>query len=248
MRAVKTILSVAGLMLAVGTPASAADLGVAPDLYYTPPTATPVASAPWGIFGDATLSATFLANDLSDDDWAVNLGGVFVLPFGNGWNLSLEGDNSYLFDADDWSSAVTANLFYVAPTWAAGAFAIATSDEVYEVGGEVALFVDNVDLVADLGYVFGDEEAVDAGLGAFYYFNPDTYVGVEFGSIWFDGGGDFQTASVGLEHRFASTPVTGFIDAGWDNAGGDNFQVTVGSRILFGGPTTLQEYFRANPF
>lgn len=249
MRAGKAILAIAGAVAALGTTAAwSADIGAAPDLYYAPPPATPDASAPWGVFGDATLSATFLANDLTDDDWAASLGGVFVLPFGNGWAVSVEGDTSYLFEADDWQSAVTGNLFYVAPTWAAGVFATAATEDVYLLGGEAALFINNVDLVGELGYVFADTDAIDAFVGAYYYFNPNTYVGLELGSTWFDGGGDFQTASVGVEHLFAGTPLTGFVDAGWDNAGGDNFQVTAGSRILFGGPTTLQDYFRANPF
>jgi hypothetical protein len=249
LQAAKAIFRVAGAIAALApVAASAADLGAAPDFYYTPPPSAPVASTSWGIFGDATLSATFLANDLTDDDWAVSLGGVFVFPLGAGWSASLQANNSYLFEADDWSSAIEANLFYVTPTWAAGAFATVATDDVYVLGGEVALFVNNVDLVGELGYVFGDTDAIDAAAGAYYYFTPDTYVGLEVGSTWFDGGGDYQTALVGVEHRFANTPVTGFLDAGWDNAGGDNFHVTAGSRILFGGPTTLQEYFRANPF
>jgi hypothetical protein len=242
----KTIL--AGLaafgLLGLGT-ASAADFESAPSLYYAPTTSTPT---PGSVFGDLTLAATYLANDLSDDDWAASIGGVLVFPFGNGWSASLEGDAAYLFDASDWSSAATANLFYVAPTWAAGVFATIATDDVYVLGGEVALFVNNVDIVGELGYIFGDTDAIEAALGLYYYFNPDTYVGLEVASVWPDGGGDFQGVSVGIEHRFAGTPFTGFLDAGWDNAGGDNYAVTAGTRILFGGPATLRDYFRANPF
>jgi hypothetical protein len=246
MRATKTILrAVVAFGLIGATTAWAADLGGPQGFYYSPPTSTPT---PGSIFGDATLAATFLANDLTDDDWAASIGGVLVFPFGNGWSASLEGDSSYLFDADDWSSAVTANLFYVAPTWAAGVFVTIATDDVYALGGEMALFVNNVDIVGELGYIFGDTDAIDAAIGVYYYFNPDTYVGLEVASVWFDGGSDYQQASVGIEHLFAGTPFTGFLDAGWDNAGGDNYQVTAGTRILFGGPATLRDYFRANPF
>jgi hypothetical protein len=236
----------AALALLGSSAAWAADIGGAQDFYYSPPTSAPTPGNP---FGDLTLSATFLANDLTDDDWAVNIGGVFVFPMANGWSVSVEGDSSYLFEAEDWHAAATGNLFYVAPTWAAGVFATAATDDIYVLGGEAALFVGNLDIVGELGYVFADSDAIAAALGLFYYLDPNTYVGLEVASTWFDDdGGDFQQASVGIEHLFAGTPFTGFIDAGWDNAGGDNWQVTVGSRLLFGGPATLRDYFRANPF
>jgi hypothetical protein len=244
----RMILRAASVATLFGTSAAlAADIGVAPDYYAPPPQPLAQAASP-GIFGDATLSATFLANDLSDDDWAASLGGVFVFPLGNGWSASIQGNTSYLFDSEEWASLLEADVFYVAPGWAAGAFVSAGDEEVYTLGGEAAVFTERFDFLGEVGYVFADTDAVEAAAAAYYYITPDTYVGATVGSTWFDGGGDFQTASVGAEHRFADTPVTGFIDAGWDNAAGDNFQVTAGSRILFGTYGTLKDYFRANPF
>jgi hypothetical protein len=236
-------------LLALGASAStAADFGTGTD-YYAPPTAAP---GPAGIFGDAHLSATYFGAD-GDDDVSIDLGGVVVVPFANGWNAALEGDVGYLFDAGEWAAVGAGHLFYLAPTWAAGAFiegAATDADDALGVGVEAAAYISNVDVIGTVEYGFSSPDFWLASAATNVYFDPNTAVTAGLGGAWFDGGDNAFAANVGLEHRFTNSPVSGFAEFGWtDFTGDDTWTATAGARVVFGAAgQTLQDYNRANPF
>jgi hypothetical protein len=240
-----TLLSGAAILALGATGAAAADLGGASD-YYAPPAST--SSGTSGIFGDVHLSATYFNAD-SDDDWSVDFGGVVTVPFGNGWNVALEGDAGYLFDADEWLALATGHIFYLNPAWAAGAFVTVTTEDQSSAGVEAAAFVGNVDVIGTAEYMFEDPNFWGVTAAANLYFDPNTAISGTVGTAWSDDADDFQVAALGIEHRFDATPVSAFAEAGWTNIVDDSYSLTGGARFVFGAAgSTLQEYNRANPF
>ena len=237
-------------LVALSTSAStAADLGAGTDYYAPPPSAAP---GPAGIFGDVHLSATYFGTE-GDDDVSIDLGGVVVVPFGNGWNAALEGDVGYLFDAEEWAAVGTGHVFFLASTWAAGAFvegAVTDADDAVGVGVEAAAYVGNVDVIGTVGYGFSSPDFWAASAATNIYFDPNTAVTASLGGAWADGGDGSYAASIGLEHRFNTSPVSGFAEVGWTDITGDDALIaTAGARVVFGAAgQTLQDYNRANPF
>jgi hypothetical protein len=235
-------------LLALSASAStAADFGTGPD-YYAPPASSP-AAGPAGIFGDVHLSATYFGTE-GEDDGSIDLGGVVVVPFANGWNAAFEADTGYLFNAGDWNAIGAAHLFYGTPAWAAGAFVEATTEETFSVGAEAAAFVNNVDVIGTVEYGFSDPDFWQASAATNIYFDPNTAVNAGLEGSWFDGSDGAYAANLGLEHRFNNSPVSGFAEVGWtDFTGNDTITATAGARVVFGAAgQTLQDYNRANPF
>ena len=216
--------------------------------YYAPPaSSSPYGSA--GIFGDVNLTAIYLGGDI-DDDFGIDLGGAVVAPFGNGWNAAVDGDVGYFFNADEWVAGVNGHLFYANQAWAAGAFVYADTEDTYGIGAEAAAFINNVDVIGDLGYFASTPDFWAASAATNVYFDPDTALSLGLGGAWFDGGGDAWMANAGIEHRFNSSPVSAYADLGWIGSGSaDNVEAIAGARVVFGDAgTTLQDYNRANPF
>lgn len=242
----KTRLLTGAAIIALGaTGASAADLGGSD--YYAAP-AESAAYGPSGIFGDVHLSATYFGTD-GEDDWMAELGGVVVVPFGNGWNVALEADAGYLFEAEDGVAATAGHVFYLTPGWAAGIFGTVTTEDTSSAGIEAAAFVNNVDVVGTVEYGFEDPNFWGVTAAANLYFDPNTAITAGVGTAWSDDDDDFQVASLGIEHRFNSSPVSGFAEVGWTNLTDDTFTATAGARYVFGAAgSTLQDYNRANPF
>jgi hypothetical protein len=241
-----TLLSSAAIIALGATGATAADLGGGSD-YYAPPASSASYGAP-GVFGDAHLSATYFNAD-SNDDWSVDFGGVVTVPFGNGWNVALEGDAGYLFDAGDWVALATGHVFYLNQAWAAGIFGTITTEDQSSAGVEAAAFINNVDVIGTVEYMFEDPKFWGATAAANLYFDPNTAVTGTVGGAWSDDADDFQLASLGIEHRFDATPVSAYAEAGWTNFVDDSYSLTAGARFVFGAAgSTLQEYNRANPF
>jgi hypothetical protein len=185
-------------LLALGASAStAADVGTGTD-YYAPPQAAP---GPAGIFGDAHLSATYFGTE-GDDDGSLDLGGVVVVPFANGWNAAFEGDVGYLFNAEEWLAVGSGHLFFLASTWAAGAFvegAVTDADDAVGLGVEAAAYVGNVDLIGTVGYGFGSTDFWAASAASNIYFDPNTALTAGAGGAWADGSDGSYAASVGLD-------------------------------------------------
>jgi hypothetical protein len=243
----KTRLLTSAAIVALGASgASAADLGGGSDYYA--PAASPSYGNASGVFGDVHLSASYFGND-DADDWAAAIGGVVVVPFGNGWNAALEADAAYLFEAEDWVAATTGHVFYLTPGWAAGVFASITTEDTSSAGVEVAAFVNNVDLIGKVEYGFEDPNFWGLTAAANLYFGPNTAITGTVGTAWRDDADDFQVASLGVEHRFDSSPVSAFGEVGWTNLVDDSYSATAGARVVWGGAgSTLQDYNRANPF
>ncbi len=240
-----TLLTGSAILALSASGALAADLGGSSD-YYAPP-AQSASYGPSGVFGDVHLSATYFGAD-GADDWAAELGGVVVVPFGNGWNVALEADAAYLFEAEDWVASTTGHVFYLDPAWAAGIFATITTEDMSSAGVEAAAFINNVDVIGTVEYGFEDPNFWGLTAAANLYFDPNTAVSAAVGTAWGDDD-DFQVASLGVEHRFNSTPVSGFAEVGWTNVVDDAFTATAGARFVFGAAgSTLQDYNRANPF
>lgn len=223
--------------------------GLDGDTGYGAPPSSSANYGPAGIFGDAHLSAIYFDGG-SSDGVAVDLGGVVVLPFNNGWSAAFEADTGYLFGPDDWVASTAGHYFYTGQSWAAGGFFELTTEDVYAVGAEGAAFINNIDAVASFEFGFGTQEFMQAAQTLNFYVDPNTALSGGLEGAWFDGGGDAQAAFVGVEHRLADSPVSGFVDLGWDNfTGDDTYFALVGGRIVFGDSGfTLQEYNRANPF
>ena len=236
-------------LLALSASAStAADFGTGPD-YYAPPASSP-AAGPAGVFGDVHLSATYFGTE-GEDDGSIDLGGVVVVPFANGWNAAFEADTGYLFNAGDWAAAGAGHLFFLTSTWAAGAFVEGnTETDGVGVGVEAAAYISNVDVIGTVEYGFSDPDFWLASAATNIYFDPNTALTAGLGGVWFDGADGSFAANVGLEHRFNNSPVSGFAEVGWtDITGDDTIIATAGARVVFGAAgQTLQDYNRANPF
>jgi hypothetical protein len=238
------LLSGAAIVALGATGATAADLGGSD--YYAPP-ASASYGAP-GVFGDVHLSGTYFGND-DQNDWSVDFGGVVTVPFGNGWNVALEADAGYLFEAGDWIALASGHLFYLDQAWAAGIFGTITTEETSSAGVEAAAFIGNVDVIATAEYMFEDPNFWGLTAAANLYFDPNTAISGTVGTAWSDDADDFQVAALGIEHRFDATPVSAFAEAGWTNIVADSYSLTGGARFVFGAAgSTLQEYNRANPF
>jgi hypothetical protein len=237
------------LLAGFATAALGASGSLAGDLTYGSDSYAPSSSGSGaaGIFGDVNVSASYFGGDIPDE-LSVDLGGSIVLPFGNGWNAALESQLGYRFEAGDWFAAGTGHLFYANRSVAAGAFVHADTDETYGLGVEAAAFVNNVDLIGEIGYFNASLDYWAAAGTANLYFDPNTALTGTLGGAW--GDGDGWKADVGIEHRFASSPLSGFAEIGWTDIGGPSaYRLTGGARFVFGdsGPT-LQEFNRKNPF
>jgi hypothetical protein len=244
----RKLLAACALLALSASASTAADLNTGAD-YYAPPAAAP---GPAGVFGDVHLSATYFGRE-GDDDVGIDFGGVVVVPFANGWNAALEADVGYLFEAGEWGAVGTGHLFFLASTWAAGAFvegAVTETNDAVGVGVEAAAYIGNVDVIGTVGYGFTDPDFWQATAATNIYFDPNTALNAGIGGTWVDDADGAFSANVGLEHRFNNSPVSGFADLGWTNIGNeDTIIATAGARVVFGAAgQTLQDYNRANPF
>lgn len=233
-------------MFALGGSVSlAGDLNNGGDYYA--PQASPYSAS--GIFGDVNLSGTYVGGD-ADDDFSLDLAGSVVLPFGNGWNAAIEHQLGYLFQAGDWFAAGTGHVFYGGQLWAVGAFLHVDTDDTVGVGVEGAAFVNNVDLIGEVGYFNASPDHWSTSGTVNVYFDPDTAVSGRLGGLWVESGSNAYEADIGIEHRFNSSPISAFAELGWTDFGGpDEFHATAGARMVFGDSgSTLQDFNRRNPF
>ena len=241
----KQFLLGCSILALAATGASAGDLTYGSNGYYAPASSS-AGGAP-GIFGDLNLSGTYSNGDVPKE-FSTDLGGSLVLPFGNNWNAALDHQLGYRFEADDWFAAGTGHLFYNNRSVAGGAFVHADTDKTYGVGVEAAAFPGNLDVIGKVGYFDAAVDHWDAEGTANVYFDPDTALSGTLGGSW--GDADGWHGDVGLEHRFVSSPVSGFAQMGYDNLGAtDAYHLTGGARFVFGDSgATLQEFNRRNPF
>jgi len=242
-------LASCAILALIPSAASAGDLTGGNGYYAPPPAAAAASYGPTGIFGDVNLSGTYYGGDIPDD-FSLDLGGTVVVPFGNGWNAALEHELGYMFDAHDWVAAGTGHIFYNNMMWAAGAFAYLSTEDTHGIGVEAAAFVNNFDIIGELGYYWSSPDYLAASGGANVYFDPNTAVSGNLGVLFVDGGSDGWEADVGFEHRFESSPFSGFAELGWVDLDGSNaFNATAGARFVFGDSgSTLQDFNRRNPF
>jgi hypothetical protein len=244
----KRILLAGSAMLVLGVSASlAGDLGYGNDYYAPPASSGSGGGGPSGVFGDVNLSGTYTNGDVPSE-FSLDLGGSVVLPLGNGWNAALDHQLGYRFKAGDWFAAGTGHFFYANQAVAGGAFVHADSDEKYGVGVEAAAFLTNVDLIGEVGYFKDSADYWGLAGTANVYFDPDTALSGTLGGAL--GDGDGWAADVGVEHRLANSPFSGFAEVGYTDLGGpDAYHVTGGARFVFGNSgSTLQEFNRKNPF
>jgi hypothetical protein len=238
----------AGLtILSLSTAGSlAGDLTSGDGYYYAPPASSSSGGASH-LFGDVNLSGTYTGGD-GPDEFSLDLGGSFVLPFGNGWNAALEHQLGYRFEAGEWFAGGTGHVFYANHAGAAGAFVHADTDETYGIGAEAAAFVGNVDVIGEIGYFSASPDYWAAAASTNVYFDPNTAVSGTLGAAW--GDTDGWEADVGIEHRVNNSPFSGFAEIGYTDIDSDDaYHVTGGVRFVFGDSgETLQDFNRRNPF
>jgi hypothetical protein len=240
----KKLLCCCAIVALGASGALAGDLGYGND-YYSPPASG--GSGGGGVFGDVNLSGTYTNGDVPKE-FSLDLGGSVVLPLGNGWNAALDHQLGYRFEAGDWFAGGTGHFFYANRSVAGGAFVHADTDKTYGVGVEAAAFVNNVDVIGEVGYFTNSANHWAAAGTANVYLDPDTALSGTLGRAW--GDADGWEADVGFEHRLSNSPISGFAGIGYSDVGGPSaYHVTGGARFIFGdsGPT-LQDFNRKNPF
>jgi hypothetical protein len=137
-----------------------------------------------------------------------------------------------------------------------------TQDEIVSVGLEGEIDIGKVTLGIQGAYndLINGREFFDCGGGCEFwsvaawadlYVSPNTRLGVE-AAAWLDIlGEDIWSVWGSAEHRFAGTPISAFIRAGYQGDTGPGFETVTalgGIRVLFDGRMTLQRHDRNVPF
>lgn len=250
-------MALAAAATLAATPVLAADLSypAAP-----PPSSSPVYSPASMVTGDISLGLGWAGTNggLDSDSISGFAAGRLNIPFGAGWNETLEAGGLWMFNGDASAGGIFSHTYYKDPAWGGG-FVLgysavdpfsSGSSGVFTAGVEGVVFLPNASLLGKATYNWADSAANDFWNLAFegrYYFTPNTKL--TGGVSWFDLN-DTWVLSAALEHRWAGTGISNYISAAYlPSSVSDSWSLLVGIRFLFDQPgSTLQGHDWQIPF